>query len=171
MGDVRFGKSSYPSYVPASVSEEGWFLKIAVKWAVISLKISSLVVRTLPLGAMIFSMLHLRKLFLARFTWNIVASYVSGPSKQREQIPKPLSVLSSHDWVFSQLLEGNPVKRFSLGDLLNTRLIERPCLPNHSCPLLAIAIEMRLIPSFRILSHQFATFSLLKEWLEDFSMN
>jgi hypothetical protein len=106
IGAVRFGAGLQQSLtsprnsVPASMSEEGWFLKIDVKCEIISLETYSLEVRTLPSGAMIFSKLHLPKLSLARLTWNMFAFFVSGQSKQRQRIPKSLSVLSSYDFEY-----------------------------------------------------------------------
>ena len=106
IGAVRFGAGLQQYFTPsrnsvlAGMSEEGWFLKIDVKYEIISLETSSLEVRTLPSGVMIFSKLNLRKLSLARLTWNMFASSVSGPSKQRQRIPKSLSVLSSYDFEY-----------------------------------------------------------------------
>jgi hypothetical protein len=62
-------------------------------------------------------------------------------------------------WVFPQLLEGNPVKRICLWNLLNASLIERPCLPDYSCSLPAITnrnaldtwFQDTLLPIFYIL--------------------
>jgi hypothetical protein len=56
-------------------------------------------------------------------------------------------------------LEGNPVKRICLWNLLNASLIERPCLPDYSCSLPAITnrnaldtwFQDTLLPIFYIL--------------------